>query len=43
MVRAMKVAIPELNVTEYVRADVALAPPHLPDGDYELHFENRCD
>ena len=37
----MKVAIPELNVTEYVRADVAVAPPNMPDGDYEMHFDGR--
>jgi len=41
IVRVMKVTIPKLSVTEYVRADVALAPPHLPDGDYELHFGDR--
>jgi len=41
MVRAVKVTVPELNVTEYVSADVALAPPHLADGGYELHFDGR--
>jgi hypothetical protein len=41
IVRAKKVSNPTLNVTEYARADVALAPPHLPDGDYEMHFDCR--
>jgi hypothetical protein len=41
IVRVRKVSNPKLNVTEYVRADVALAPPNLPDGDYEMHFEGR--
>jgi hypothetical protein len=41
IVRVRKVSNPKLNVTEYVRADVALAPPTLPDGDYEMHFEGR--
>ena len=39
IVRAVRVTLPQLNVTEYVRADVALAPPHLPNGEYELHFD----
>lgn len=41
VVRATKVTIPNLNVTEYVKADVALAPPFMPDGEYELNFEGR--
>ena len=41
MVRAVKVTIPQLKITEYVRANVALAPPHLRDGGYELHFDGR--
>ena len=41
IVRATKVTIPKLGITEYVKADVALAPPFMPDGEYELHFEGR--
>ena len=41
IVRVRKVSNLKLNVTEYVRAEVALAPPNLPDGDYEMHFEGR--
>lgn len=41
IVRATKVTIPGLQDSEYVQADVALAPPHLPNGQYELHFERR--
>lgn len=41
IVRAIKVTIPSLDVTEYVKVDVALAPPHLPNGEYELHFDGR--
>jgi len=41
IVRVRKVSNPKLNVTEYVRAEVALAPPNLPDGDYQMHFEAR--
>ena len=41
IVRAVKVTIPKLGISEYVDAELALAPPHLPDGQYELHFDNR--
>jgi len=41
IVRAIKVTLPNLETAEYVKADVALAPPHMPDGNYELHFEGR--
>ena len=41
IVRARKVSNEKLNVTEYVRADVAVAPPNMPDGDYEMHFDGR--
>ena len=41
IVRATKVTIPSLRDSEYVAVEVALAPPHLPDGQYELHFEGR--
>jgi hypothetical protein len=41
IVRATKITIVNLQDSEYVDADVALAPPHLPDGQYELHFEGR--
>jgi hypothetical protein len=36
IVRATKVTIPGLQDSEYVQADVALAPPHLPNGQYEF-------
>ena len=41
LVRATRITIAKLNLTEYVQADVALTPPHLPNGDYELRFEGR--
>jgi hypothetical protein len=41
IVRARKVSNQKLDATEYVRAEVALAPPNMPDGDYELHFDGR--
>jgi hypothetical protein len=41
IVRAIKLTIPKLNLVEYVKADVALTSPHLPNGDYELHFDGR--
>ena len=41
IVRARKVSNPRLNVTENVRADVALTAPYMPDGDYVMHFVGR--
>lgn len=41
IVRATKVTIPSLQDSEYVDAEVVLAPPELPDGQYALHFEGR--
>jgi hypothetical protein len=41
IVRATKVTIPSLQDSEYVDAEVVLAPQELPDGQYELHFEGR--
>ena len=41
IVRAVKVTIPKLGIIEYVDAELALAPPHLPDGQYELQFHGR--
>jgi hypothetical protein len=41
VVRAVKVSIPKLDVLEYVKAEVAEAPVHLPDGHYDLIFEGR--
>jgi hypothetical protein len=38
VVRAVKVSIDGL---EYVKAEVAEAPAHLPDGHYDLIFEGR--
>jgi len=29
------------DIREYVDAELALAPPQLPDGQYELHFDGR--
>jgi len=39
IVRAVKITIPGLETAEYVQAEVALSPPYVPDGDYELYFE----
>jgi hypothetical protein len=41
IVRAIKVTIPNLGISEYVDAELAFAPPHLPDGQFELHFDGR--
>lgn len=41
IVRATRVTIPSLQDSEYVDADVVLAPPKLTNGQYELHFEGR--
>jgi hypothetical protein len=40
-VRVVKVSLPELDVWEYVEADVVEAPDHLPTGAYEVAFEGR--
>jgi hypothetical protein len=41
VVRAVKVSIPRLDVSEYVKAEIAEAPTHLPEGHYELTFAGR--
>lgn len=41
MVRAVKVSLPNLDILEYVRADIAQAPSELPDGAYDVCFEGR--
>lgn len=41
VVRATKVTIPNLDVMEYVKVDVAFAPPQVPEGEYELQFDGR--
>jgi len=41
VVRAIKVTLPNLETSEYVKVEVALASPYLPNGDYELHFDGR--
>jgi len=41
IVRAVKITIPGLETAEYVQAEVALSPPYVPDGDYELYFEDQ--
>ena len=41
VVRAVKVSIPRLDVSEYVKAEIAEAPAHLPVGQYQLTFEGR--
>ena len=40
-IRVVKVSIPNLEIWEYVKAEVVDAPPSLPDGNYELSFEGR--
>jgi len=41
IVRAIKVSLPKLDVWEYVKADIAEAPPSLPLGGYDVSFEGR--
>ena len=40
-VSAVKVSLPLLNIWEYVRCDIYLAPEDLPDGAYNVTFEGR--
>ena len=40
IVRAIKLTT-GIGPVEYIDADVALAPAHVPDGEYDLHFEGR--
>jgi hypothetical protein len=37
----IKVSLPQLNIWEYVRCDIHLAPEDLPDGRYEVTFEGK--
>jgi hypothetical protein len=41
VVRAVKVSIPRLDFSDYVKAAIAEAPAHLPAGHYTLTFEGR--
>ena len=41
MVSAVKISLPHLNIWEYVRCDIHLAPEHLPDGRNEVTFEGK--
>jgi hypothetical protein len=41
MVRAVKVSLPNLEILKWIRADIAQAPPELPDGAYNVSFEGR--
>ena len=40
-VSAVKLSLPLLNIWEYVRCDIYLAPEDLPDGAYNVTFEGR--
>jgi hypothetical protein len=40
-VRAVKVSLPNLEILDYVRADIAQAPSELPFGEYDVSFEGR--
>ena len=40
-VTAVKVSLPNLDVWEYVRADITSAPAELPLGTYEVSFDGR--
>jgi hypothetical protein len=40
-VRAVKVSLPDLEISEYVRADIAQAPSELPFGAYDVSLEGR--
>jgi hypothetical protein len=41
VVRAVKVSVPQVDVWEYVEAEVFQAPEELPHGRYEMNFEGR--
>jgi hypothetical protein len=41
VIRAVRVSIPKLDVSEYVKAEIAEAPAHLAQGHYNLTFEGR--
>jgi hypothetical protein len=40
-VSAVKVSLPELDIWEYVKCDIHLAPDDLPDGPYQVTFQGR--
>ncbi|MGO9435816.1 MAG: hypothetical protein ACLPH3_05770 [Terracidiphilus sp.] len=40
-VSAVKVSLPQLDIWEYVKCDIHLAPENLPDGPYRVTFEGR--
>ena len=40
-VSAVMVFLPQLNIAEYVKCDIHLAPLDLPDGPYQVTFEGR--
>ena len=40
-VSSEKVTLPQLNIWEYVKCDIYLAPEDLPDGPYQVTFEGR--
>jgi hypothetical protein len=41
LVKADRIVKPLPAEWEYVCASVALTSPHLPDGEYDLHFERQ--
>jgi hypothetical protein len=41
LLNAIRLSLPELNVSEYVKCEVLQAPSGLPDGRYEAWFEDR--
>jgi hypothetical protein len=38
-VSAVKVSLPQLDISEYVKCDIHLAPEDLPNGVYQVTFE----
>jgi hypothetical protein len=40
-VSAIKVSLPQLAISEFVKCDILLAPQDLPDGSYKVTFEGR--
>jgi hypothetical protein len=40
-VSAIKVSLPQLDITEFVKCDILLAPQDLPDGPYRVTFDGR--
>jgi len=40
-ISAIRISLPQLNISEFVKCDILLAPLDLPDGPYQVTFEGR--